>query len=388
MRVGVIAPPWLPVPPPAYGGIEAQVHDLARGLTDAGHDVVLAAPPGSTCPVPRIGGVAPAPGVPMGDGATELAHVVHAYGALGDVDLVHDHTLAGPLYRHRPAELPVVSTCHGSFDGTLGAAYRAMATDVFLVAISAAQASAAGDVPFAAMIHHGLDVDAVPVGPGSGGYVCFLGRMSPDKGVREAILIARSAGMPLKIAARIRPGSEQQYFEECIRPLLGGEVEFLGEAGAAAKYELLGDAVALLNPIRWCEPFGLVMIESLAAGTPVVATPRGSAPEIVEDGVTGFLRELAHLPDALLRVAELDRAACRAAAETRFSAERMVAEHLALYREVVAGREQGGRCSARLQAAGVPATRLPDDVLAPAAGLPLARSPGLAAPSSGPPAGP
>ncbi len=354
MRVGLIAPPWLPVPPPAYGGIEIQVHHLATGLTEAGHDVLLAAPPDSTCPVERIEGPAAEAGVAMGDAATELAHVVHAYDALQDVDLVHDHTVTGPLYRHRPADLPVVSTCHGPFDRTFGAAYRAMAIDVSLVAISAAQASAATDIPFAAMIHHGLDVDAVPVGSGTGGYVCFLGRMCPEKGIREAILIARSAGMRLKIAAKMHADSERDYFDECIRPLLGRDVEFLGEADTAAKYELLGGAVALLNPIRWCEPFGLVMIESLAAGTPVVATPMGSAPEIVDDGVTGFLRDPAYLPDALLRAEELDRSACRAAAETRFSAARMLAEHLTLYREVLAPRDADRGCSPHLQPPGVP----------------------------------
>ncbi len=363
MRIGLIAPPWLPVPPPSYGGIEIQVHHLARGLAEAGHDVVLAAPPGSTCPVDRITAAVPADGVRIGDDATELAYVLDAYTALRSVDVVHDHTLAGPLCRHRPPDVPVVSTCHNPFKGPFGTVYRAMAVDVSLVAISAAQASRAPDVPFAAMIHHGLDVDAVPVGRGDGGYACFLGRVSPDKGIREAVVIARSAGMPLRIAAKMREVSERDYFEHCIRPLLGQDVEFLGEVGTAAKYELLGGAVALLNPIRWSEPFGLVMIESLAAGTPVVATPMGSAPEIVDDGVTGFLRDPAYLPDALLRAEELDRSACRAAAETRFSAARMVAEHLTLYREVLDTRDPGGGCSPHLRPPGVPGPWLSGDFL-------------------------
>jgi glycosyltransferase involved in cell wall biosynthesis len=375
VRVGVIAPPWLPVPPPAYGGIEAHVHHLARGLAAAGHDVVLSAPPGSTCPVARIEGSPIPRGTPMGDAATELAYVVRAYGALRDVDLVHDHTLAGPLYRHRPARLPVVSTCHGPFDSTFGTAYRAMSTDVSLIAISAAQAAAATDVPFAAVIHHGLDVDAVPPGQGTGGYAFFLGRISPDKGIREAVLIARAAGMPLKIAAKMRHGCEQDYFETCIRPLLGGDVEFLGEADTAAKYELLGGAVALLNPIRWPEPFGLVMIESLAAGTPVIATPMGSAPEIVDDGVTGFLRDLAHLPDALSRAGGLDRAACRAAVETRFSAARMVGEHVTLYRDVLVAHGAGHSCPGRPRAASMPGPRPARDVLPPPTGAPTLRDP-------------
>ncbi|WP_222270534.1 glycosyltransferase [Modestobacter marinus] len=359
MRIGVIAPPWLPVPPPAYGGIEAQVDYLARGLADAGHEVLLAARAGSTCSVELVAGTVPAAGVPIGDCVTELAHVVRAYAAFVDVDLVHDHTITGPLCRRRRAGLPVVSTCHGPVHGDLDTVYRAMAAEVGLVAISAAQASAAPDVPFAAVIHHGLDVSAVPVGAGSGGYVCFLGRFSPEKGVREAILIARAAGIPLRIGAKMREASERDYFEGCIRPLLGRDAEYVGELDAAAKYELLGGAMALLNPIRWSEPFGLVMIESLAAGTPVVVTPNGSAPEIIEDGVTGFVRDLRLLPEVLPRATELDRATCRAAAETRFSAVRMVAEHLTLYRTVVAeqgacGKGPGQRPTARVPVSGVP----------------------------------
>lgn len=338
MRIGLIAPPAVPVPPPAYGGIESAVDRLARGLVRAGHEVLLAAAANSTCPVARVEGtdvVAEAAPI-VADTMTELRHAVTSYAAMVDVDVVHDHTLIGPLYRHRPAGVPVVATAHGPFDATLGPIYRAM-RGVALVAISHHQAAAAG-IELAGVIHHGLDVESVPVGPGDGGYASFLGRMSPEKGAREAALVARAAGVPLRMAAKIREPAEHEYFEAMVKPLLCSEVEFLGELGCAEKLELVGGSLALLNPIQWAEPFGLVMIEALATGTPVVAPPIASVPEIVDDGVTGFMRSgLRSLAAALLAATQLDRAACRRAAIRRFSTERVVAEHVRLYEQLLAG---------------------------------------------------
>jgi glycosyltransferase involved in cell wall biosynthesis len=207
---------------------------------------------------------------------------------------------------------------------------------VAIIAISHHQASTVVGVPVAAVIHHGIDVAAVPVGRGHGGYASFLGRMSPEKGPRQAALIARAAGVPLRIAAKLREPDEQEYFDAMVRPLLCSDVEYVGELGLAEKLELLGESFALLNPMQWPEPFGLVMIEALAAGTPVVATPAGSAPEIVDDGVTGYLRpERRALASALLEAAHLNREACRAAALRRFDTERMVDEHVRLYTELL-----------------------------------------------------
>jgi glycosyltransferase involved in cell wall biosynthesis len=340
VRIGLIAPPWLTVPPPKYGGTEVVVDGLARGLAAAGHDVLLAAPKGSTCPVPLV------PHMPepcagssaVWSATTELYHVAIAYAALKDVDLVHDHTVAGPFFRYRPGSLPVVTTNHGPFRSKLGELYRHLGDDVAMVAISHHQASDAGGVRIARVIHHGIDVDAIPVGDGRGGYAAFLGRMSPDKGPREAILIARSAGIRLLMAARIQGKEEQDYFDSQVAPLLGPEVEFIGEITAGEKFQLMGGAVAFLNPIQWPEPFGLVMVEALASGTPVVGTGSGAAPEIVDDGVTGFLRAgIPELAEALSLVPGLDRRACRKAAEERFSIRRMVSDHVALYRDLLPG---------------------------------------------------
>jgi glycosyltransferase involved in cell wall biosynthesis len=320
------------------------VDRLARGLVRAGHDVLLAAAADSGCPVPRVAGTGrTADNVPVfGDIVTELRHVITGYAAMGDVDVIHDHTLAGPLYRRGHPRTPVVTTNHGPFNAALIPLYRAMRA-VAVIAISHHQASTApADVPLAAVIHHGIDVGAVPVGRGNGGYASFIGRMCPEKGPREAVLVARTAGVPLKLAAKIREPAERDYFETAIRPLLSAEVEYVGELGPEDKLALVGGSFALLNPLQWDEPFGLVMIESLASGTPVVATPAGSAPEIVDDGVTGFLRE-GRLPlaAALLEAAVLDRSACRAAALARFSTERMVAAHVRLYRDLLAGPSDG-----------------------------------------------
>ncbi|GAB3308315.1 glycosyltransferase family 4 protein [Geodermatophilus aquaeductus] len=338
MQIGLIAPPAVPVPPPAYGGTESVIDRLARGLVRAGHDVLLAAAANSACPVPRVAGTdeAAEAGSVCADSATELRHVITSYAAMSDVDVVHDHTLTGPLYRHTPSGPPVVTTAHGPFDATLGPVYRAM-RGVAVLAISHHQAATADGVRLAGVVHHGLDVESVPVGRGDGGYASFLGRMCPEKGPREAALVARAAGVPLRMAAKLREPAEREYFRAEVEPLLCSDVEFVGELGWAEKLELVGGSFALLNPIQWAEPFGLVMIEALATGTPVVATPVGSAPEIVDDGVTGHLRP-GRLPlaAALLDAARLDRGACRAAVVRRFSTERMVAEHVRLYEELLA----------------------------------------------------
>ena len=338
MRIGIIAPPWVAVPPPSYGGTEEVVDLLARGLQALGHEVLLAAAADSTCPVPRVPGTAAADFAALGTTDSELAHVVRAYAAMGGVDLIHDHTVLGPLYRHRPPGVPVVATNHGPLRPPQDDIYAAMAPDVHLVAISARQAELTHGVRVARVIHHGLDTAAVAVGRGDGGYAAFLGRMNPDKGVVEAIAVARAAGIPLRIAAKMREDDELAYFHDHVERLLGDGVEYVGEVDKAGKYRLLGGAFALLNPLQWDEPFGLVMIESLATGTPIVGTPRGAAPEIVLQGRTGFLGPLEALSGLLARASGLDRAACRADAVARFDAARMVADHVRLYEEILAGR--------------------------------------------------
>ncbi|HEX3540333.1 MAG TPA: glycosyltransferase family 4 protein [Acidimicrobiales bacterium] len=338
MRIVIIAPPWVSVPPSAYGGTEAVIDTLARGLDASGHDVLLFATGDSTCPVSTASVLPRAAGIGVSGSATELRHVIHAYRAAAGADVVHDHTLVGPVYADRFPGLPVVTTNHGPFQSELGDYYRAIGDRTPIIAISRHQASTAHGIPISAVIHHGVDPDLFPVGAGGGGYAVFLGRMCPEKGVCTAIHAARRAGLPLRIAAKMNEAAEQLYFEREVRSLLGGDVEYVGEVGGADKLALLGDATCLINPIAWPEPFGMVMVEALACGTPVVATPMGAAPEIVDHGVTGFVCSGDEaLAAAMTASAGIDRSECRKAVVKRFSAERMVAQHVDLYETVVSG---------------------------------------------------
>jgi len=337
MRIAIVAPPWVPVPPPGYGGTERVIDDLARGLVAAGHDVLLWATGDSTSDVPTRWVLPEAVGTVNTGPATELHHVIGAYEEImaWGPDVVHDHMLCGPVYA---AGLPlqVVTTNHGPFDSELGALYRAISHHTAIVAISRHQASLARNTRIAAIIHHGLDVDAVPVGRGDGDYALFLGRMSPHKGVDAAVRIARDAGIDLKIAAKLAEPAEREYFRSCVKPLLGPHAEYIGEVGGRDKWELLGAATCLLNPLRWSEPFGMVMIEALATGTPVIATPAGSVPEIVTDGVNGFIRSSERqLADAARRAAEIDRGCCRRIVAEEFSRARMTREHVEVFDTVL-----------------------------------------------------
>jgi len=342
MRIGLVAPPWVPVPPDRYGGTESVIDNLARGLVGRGHQVVLFTIGSSTCPVERRW-LFEEPAEPIGAGEPEAAHVLAAYTSLTpDVDVVHDHTALGPLLEPALAEamsagVPVLLTLHGPpTDPVRRLLLSHAARHAALVAISESQRGLAPDLPFTSVIHHGIDLDLHKQGPGGGGYLMFVGRMSPDKGVHRAVDIARRAGMPLVIAAKMWEQSEVDYFRAEVEPRLHDGVQLLLDADPAHRLELLGRAEALLNPICWAEPFGLVMAEALACGTPVVGSPSGAAPEIVDEGVTGFLRESDdELVQALGHIGKLDREACRLAAVERFSTERMARDHEQLYQRLV-----------------------------------------------------
>jgi glycosyltransferase involved in cell wall biosynthesis len=235
--------------------------------------------------------------------------------------------------------MKVVTTIHGPFNDELTDFYGRIGHRVPIIAISHHQRRHVPHVPIARVIHHGLDAAEFPVGDGDGGYVLFLGRMAYEKGAHRAMEAAYKAGVPLLMAAKMREPWEFDYFDTFVRPYLNKDIQYLGEVPHEEKLSLLGGARALLNPIRWAEPFGLVMIEALACGTPVLAFPEGAAPEIVEDGKTGFLcHDEADMAEAIGRVGHLDRAVCREAVEGYFSTERMVAEHLALFEELIRAR--------------------------------------------------
>jgi glycosyltransferase involved in cell wall biosynthesis len=337
MRIGLIAPPWIPVPPPAYGGTEEVIDNLARGLTALGHDVRLFTVGESTCPVPHQW-LYRSPTEPIGDHFREAAHVLAAYQALADTEIIHDHTELGPRLAGRRgiARQPVVTTVHGPVTAQNRRTLAEAARLASIVAISHSHARSFGDIPVAAVIHHGIDLESHKPGPGTGGYLLFVGRMSPDKGVHHAVRVARQAGWPLVITAKIREPAERDYFDQQIRPLLGPGDDILGEQPLAARVELMRHAAALLNPITWPEPFGLVMAQALATATPVLAFPNGAAPEIIDHGRTGYLcRDEDEMTAAVAHVHQITRGQCRAAAERRFSLARMAADYERLYRAIL-----------------------------------------------------
>jgi glycosyltransferase involved in cell wall biosynthesis len=352
MRIGLIAPPWIPVPPPAYGGIEEVIDNLARGLTALGHEVRLFTVGESTCPVPRQW-LYRSPAEPMGDPSQEAAHLAAAYQALADTDIIHDHTVLGPLLAGRRGipHPPVVTTVHTTFTARARRTLAEISRYASIVAISRAHARSFGGIPVAEVIYHGIDLDIYTPGPGTGGYLLFVGRMSPDKGVHHAVRAAHRAGWPLVIAAKMREPAERIYFEQQVRPLLGPDDHRLAEPPLAARVELMRHAAALVNPITWPEPFGLVMVQALAAATPALAFPNGAAPEIIDHGRTGYLcAGEDEMTAAVAHVGEIDRRQCRAAAEQRFSLARMVADYDRLYRVIL---EHPGRMTPGRAATGV-----------------------------------
>lgn len=337
MRIGMIAGPWIPVPPPRYGGSEAVIDNLARGLQLAGHEVELFTIGSSTCPVSRSW-LFDGPVEPIQDSTYESLHVEAAYRALSDVDVIHDHTVVGPLlasHLSRP-EVPVVTTMHGPFDDKARRLYSRLPGRAHLICISGPQRASAPEIPVTAVIPHGIDTTRYLPGPGGGGYLVFVGRMNPDKGVHLAIEVARKAGLPLTVMVKMREPSERQYFAEVVEPLLGEDITLMFEPDENVRIDLVGRAEALINPIGWPEPFGLVMAEALACGTPVIARPHGAARQIVEPGLTGYLHdEVADLAEAVGRIDRIDRTACRRAAEERFSMARMVDDHVRLYERLI-----------------------------------------------------
>lgn len=340
MRIGLIAPPWVTVPPTGYGGTEIVVNDLACTLSQAGHDVRLFTIGDSTCQVERRMLFQHA-AEPHGFGPLEAAHVLAAYEDLADCDVIHDHTLLGPLTARTPHP-PIVVTHHGPFDDINRRLLASVGRRASIVAISESHAREAGSVPIDAVVRHGIDLELYRTGAGASGRLLFIGRMSPDKGLHRAIHIARGAGMALDAVVKMREPVERAYYDEIISPLLGADVCVQVEPPLETKLALLRNAVALLNPITWPEPFGLVMLEALASGTPVLGFPQGAAAEIVTHGQTGYLCENEEaLLAALANVDRIDRAACRRSVERAFSRERMAADYVEVYRRaIVAGRRR------------------------------------------------
>ena len=342
LRIAMLAPPWYPVPPDGYGGIEAMVADLITGLEGRGHDVLLiGAGPAGDLPSRYRATFEEAPTERIGEGMPELLHVARAARFLKDeaFDVVHDHTAVGPLTAGGRTA-PTIVTAHGPVDGEIGDYYHDLGGSISLVAISDSQRGQASDLPWSGVVHNAIDVSSYPYREDKEDFALFLGRCNPEKGVHLAIDAARAAGRRIVLAAKINEQPEQEYFDAEVRPRLGPDVEHVGEADAQEKRRLMAAAYCFLFPIQWEEPFGLVMIEAMACGTPVVALRRGAVPEVIADGVTGFVRtELDQLPEAIENAGRLSAADCREHVQQNFDLEIMTAGYERIYRSVLGDRE-------------------------------------------------
>jgi len=335
MRIAQVAPLFERVPPHAYGGTERVVSYLTDELVAQGHTVTLFAS-GDSSTKARLVPAWPR-SLRLGDPsldpvALHLDMLLRVYARAADFDVIHCHTDYLGLPLTRTSRVPTVLTLHGRLDmSETHPIYRAF-PDVSFVSISHAQRAPLAGVRWAATLPHGLPRDLYGFRESSGRYLVFLGRISPEKCPDAAIRVALRAGVPLRIAAKVDT-PDRRYFEEVVRPLLDHPlVEFLGEVDDRDKEELLGNALALLFPVDWPEPFGMVLIEALACGTPVIARRRGSVPEILADGRTGVVCETEdEMVAAVARVAEISRAACRAEFEQRFSAETMASGYVDVY---------------------------------------------------------
>ncbi|MEJ0052823.1 MAG: glycosyltransferase family 4 protein [Methylovirgula sp.] len=339
MRIAQIAPLYEAVPPRLYGGTERVVSWLTEELVALGHDVTLFASGDSRtsatlapmwpCAL-RLDGSVREPS------ALHIAMLEHVYQRSHEFDLLHFHLDYFPFSLFTRQSTPFVTTLHGRLDlPELQPVFKTFSS-LPLVSISDSQRRPAPNARWARTIHHGMPENLLTPIPAEPRYLAFLGRISPEKRVDRAIKIAIRAGLPLKIAAKV-DAADVDYFEEQIRPLLTHDnIEFIGEIGDVQKPEFLSGALALIVPIDWPEPFGIVMIEAMACGTPVIAFNRGSVPEVIEDGVTGFIVEdETSAVGAIRRLSQLSRAQIRKRFEERFTSRRMANDYIEVYNELI-----------------------------------------------------
>jgi glycosyltransferase involved in cell wall biosynthesis len=339
MRIAQVAPLFESVPPKLYGGTERVVHHLTEELIRQGHDVTLFAS-GDSLTQGRLEAICPQ-SLRLDPQCVDplAAHVMmvnRVFRQKEDFDVIHFHV----GYLHFPIigreQVPVLTTLHGRLDiPDLVPLYKEF-PKVPVVSISYSQRDPLPWLDWRATVHHGLHGDDYKFYAKPGKYLAFLGRISPEKGLDHAIAISRRTGIELKVAAKI-DRSDRHYFENSIKPLLHDPgIEFIGEIGFPDSNAFLGNAAALLFPIQWPEPFGLVMIEAMAAGTPVIAYSRGSVPEVIQDGVSGFIvNNVEEAARAVQQLPTLDRLGCRKDFELRFSAARMCRDYVAVYEKLM-----------------------------------------------------
>ncbi len=341
MRIAEIAPPWFPVPPRGYGGIELMVAWLCDGLVERGHEVVLFASGGSATRAELVSPLneAPDPSI-LGDVWHDTFHALSAYLAVvdGDFDVVHDHSgIIGPaMAAIRPSGPPVVHTLHGPWTDPGRRFYGLIDDRVHLVAISTTQQADNPDVRYAAMVYNGIDPSIYDFRTEKEDYLVYIGRSNPDKGPAAAIEVSRRTGMPLKMIVKRNEPPERAYWDAAIVPILHDLVEVHEGVPHQVKVDMLSRARAMVFPIQWPEPFGLVMVEAMACGTPVIAGRWGAAKEVVSEGETGFLADgIDELVAAVGKADQIDPTACRARVEAKFSTATMVEGYENLFEKLI-----------------------------------------------------
>jgi glycosyltransferase involved in cell wall biosynthesis len=351
MRIAQIAPLAEAVPPKLYGGTERVVSWLTEELVRLGHEVTLFATADSETSArleacwPQALRLDPGHPDPMLAYAAMLERLA---GLIEGFDVVHSHIdwIHIPLLRR--VNVPFATTLHGRLDlPKIDTCFGDCFAETAFVSISNAQRAPLPEARWVGTVYHGMPEDLLIPNFAPKGYLAFLGRMSPEKGPESAIRLARAAGLPLKLAAKVDK-VDRAYFESKVWPLIDGQqIEFIGEIGEEQKSAFLGNALALLFPISWPEPFGLVMIEAMACGTPVIAFPYGSVPEVVEDGVTGFVVDAEHALNAIDAVSKLDRRQIRARFEQRFTARRMAQDYIRIYERLLAAAHRNSAIANR-----------------------------------------
>ncbi len=343
LRIAMIMPPWYEVPPAGYGGLEKVCASLIDGLIQRGHAVTLFGTGERTGTLADFVSTNADLQFPrLLESMPELVHVTQVNEILDreKFDVVHDHTTVGPVTAGR-RRAPSVVTVHGRPTGELNDYLSRVDDVVALVAISHSQRRIASNLNWTATVHHGIEPYGTPKTEPSTGPVLWLGRFDPDKGPDLAIEACRKADLPLVLAGKCNQRDEWQYLDEVIAPMLGSDVELVLNADRRRTDALLASARALLMPIRWEEPFGMVMIEAMSAGTPVVALRRGSVPEIVLHGRTGFICvDETELPEALHEVTDLHPAECVSHVQTSFSVDLMAHRYERVYRKLITDRER------------------------------------------------
>lgn len=336
MKIGLLAPIWYPIPPRGYGGIELVVSLIADGLVERGHDVTLFASADSETKANLVSSFENAPSEMIGQVYPDLVNALTAYLYAGDFDIINDHSGSiGPSIGAF-CDVPVLHTLHGPANKESKRLYEMLSPRIYFNAISDYQRRCFGDINFVSTIYNAIDLRLYSYSKIKGDYLLFIGRMNPEKGAHLAVEVANRLNEKLVMVSKMVEPPEVRYFEERVKPLIRDNTEVIGQVDIATKVNLFKNAKCTLFPIQWPEPFGLVMIESMATGTPVIAFRDGAVSEVVIHGETGFIvNTVEQMAEAVAHVNEIDSMVCRRDVEEKFSVNTMVSGYENTFKEII-----------------------------------------------------